>query len=151
MMKKVADGSLLGNRIFINSKKGTQSVPALSEPIYELSIDDSPEIIGAKVRKCIEAYEPGKERYDREKWKTANDPLIKLAGEKDSKGFFTKIKHIPILVRDGKITFFPRDNHGWKEGFKKTEHPNIELDYTSATDEDLGKALLKAFELSSIK
>lgn len=41
-------------------------------------------------------------------------------------------------------------NHGWKEGFKNTEHPNIELDYASATDEDSGKALLKAFELSTI-
>lgn len=34
-------------------------------------------------------------------------------------------------------------NHGWKEGFK-----NAERDYASATDEDLGKALLKAFEFS---
>lgn len=151
MTKKVADGSLLGKRIFINSKKGTQSVPALAEPIYELSVEDSPELIGAKVRECIEAYEPGTDRYDREKWKTVNDPLIKLAGEKNSKGFFNKIKYVPILVRDEKITFFPRENHGWKEGFKQTEYPNIELDYTNATNEDLGNALIKAFELSKLK
>jgi predicted nucleotide-binding protein (sugar kinase/HSP70/actin superfamily) len=151
MMKKVADGSLLGNRVFINSKKGTQSVPTLTEPIYELSIDDSPEQIGEKVGECIEAYQPGSERYDREKWKTVNDPLIKLAGEKDSKAFFTKVKNPSVVLLGDVLHFSPRDNHGWKEGFKKTEHPNIELDYTKATNEDLGNALLKAFELSSIK
>lgn len=150
-MKKQADATLLDDRVFINSKKGTESVAALSEPIYELSFGDSPELIGARVRECIEAYEPGRERYDREKWKTVNDPLIKLAGEKSEKSFFTKVKYVPISQIGEKVTFYPRDNFGWKDGFKKTEHPNIELDYTSATDEDLGKALLKAFELSSIK
>jgi hypothetical protein len=149
-MKKIADASLLGNRIFLNSRKGTRSVAALSEPIFELDIGDSPSDIGCKIRECIESFQPGNERYDREKWKTVYDPLINLAGEKNPKAFFTKVKNVPILYLDDKITFFSRDNYGWKEGFKKTEHPDIELDYANATDEDLGRALLKAFELSSI-
>lgn len=76
--------------------------------------------------------------------------MIKLAGEKSSKAFFTKIKDVPTVLIDDKITFSPTENKGWKDGFGWTQHPNIELDYSSATDEDLGKALLKAFELSSI-
>jgi hypothetical protein len=150
-MKKSIGAYQLGNRVFIHAKKGTESVPAFSEPLYELCIDDSPEIIGERIRECIEAYKPGRECYDREKWKTANDPLIKLAGEKDSKAFFTKVKNPSVVLLGDVLHFSPRDNHGWKEGFKKTEHPNIELDYTKATNEDLGNALLKAFELSSIK
>lgn len=149
-MKRQADATLLGGRVFINSKKGTESVAALSEPLYELSLGDSPELIGEKVRECIEAYQPGSERYNREKWKTVNDPLIKIAGEKSEESFFTKVKYVPISQIGEKVTFYPRDNFGWKNGFKKTEHPNIELDYSTVTDEDLGKALLKAFELSSI-
>jgi len=150
-MRKSIGAYQLGSRIFIHPKKGTQSVPALAEPVYELSTDDPPILIGEKVRKCIEAYEPGRERYDREKWKTVNDPLIKLAGEKNSKAFFTKIKDVPTVLIENKITFSPTENKGWKDGFGWTEHSNIELDYSTATDEDLGKALLKAFELSSIK
>lgn len=150
-MRKSIGTYQLGNRLFIHAKKGTQSVPALSEPIYELSLDDSPELIGEKVRECLEAYEPGRERYDREKWKTVNDPLIKLADEKTSKAFFTKVKNVPTILIEDKITFSPTENKGWKDGFGWTEYPNIELDYSSATNEDLGKALLKALELSSIK
>jgi hypothetical protein len=150
MKRKDIGAHLLGQRIFIHSKKGTQSVPAFAEPLYELSLHDSSKVIGEKVRECIEAYQEGTERYDREKWKTVNDPLIKLSGEKSSKAFFTKIKDVPINVVENKITFFPTLNKGWKEGFVWTEHPNIELDYSTASDEDLGKALLRAFELSSI-
>lgn len=149
-MRKSIGAYQLGNRVFIHAKKGTQSVPALSEPIYELSMDDPPELIGEKVRECIEAYEPGGERYDREKWKTANDPLIKLAGEKNSKSFFTKVKNPLVVLLGDVLHFSPKDNYGWKEGFKQTRHPNIELDYLTATDKDLGKSLLKVFELSSI-
>ncbi len=149
-MKKSIGVYQLGNRLFIHAKKGTQSVPVLSDPIYELSINDSPQLIGKKVRECIEAFQPGSERYDREKWKTANDSLIKIAGEKSSKAFFLKIKDVPTVLIDDTLTFTPTVNKGWKDGFGWTENPNIEMDYTSATDEDLGKALLKAFELSSI-
>lgn len=149
-MKKSIGVYQLSNKIFIHAKRGTESVPAFSEPLYELNIEDSPELVGKKIRECIEAYEPGRERFDRERWKTVNDPLIKLAGEKDSKSFFTKVKNPQVVLLGDILHLSPRDNHGWKEGFKKTEHPNIELDYTSATDEDLGKALLKAFELSNI-
>ena len=141
-MKKLADATLLDNRIFLNSKKGTESVPAFSEPLYELNTNDTPVLIGKKVRECIEAFQSGNERYDREKWKKANEPLIRLSGEKSEKLFFTKVKYVPISLIENKLTFYPRVNHGWKEGFKKTKHPNIELDYTIATDEDLGKALL---------
>lgn len=149
-MKKSIGAYQLGNKVFIHAKKGTQSVPILSEPIYELSIDDSPELIGKKIRECIEAYVHSQERYDRDKWKTVNDPLIKMAGEKTSKAFFTKVKDVPTVLVDNKITFSPTENRGWKEGFGWTQHPNIELEFARATDEDLGKALLKAFELSSI-
>ena len=55
-----------------------------------------------------------------------------------------------MVLIDDVLYFTPTANHGWKEGFKKTKYPNIELNYATAKDEDLGKALLTAFELSSI-
>ncbi|MFN6087998.1 MAG: contact-dependent growth inhibition system immunity protein [Cyclobacteriaceae bacterium] len=148
-MRKEINAYQLDKRIFVHSKKGTQSVPAFAEPLYQLSTDEDPILIGKKVRECIEAYQPGSERYTREDWKKVNDPLIKLAGEKSSKAFFKKVLYVPISLINDKLTLFPSVNAG-SDGFKNTEHPNIELDYSAATDEDLGKALLKAFELSSI-
>lgn len=38
-MKKQADATLLGDRIFLNAKRGTESVAALSEPLFELRIN----------------------------------------------------------------------------------------------------------------
>ena len=37
-----------------------------------------------------------------------------------------------------------------KDGFKNTKYPNLELNYSDASNEELGKALLSAFEMSSI-
>jgi len=149
-MKKSIGVYKLNDRIFIHAKKGTQSVAAFSEPLYELDVSDSAEKIGNKVRECIESYQQGNDRYDREKWRTVNDPLIKLAGEKDSKTFFSKVLNPLVVLLNGVIHFCPRENHGWKDGFKESQHPNIQLDYSTATDRDLGVALLKALELSSI-
>ena len=148
-MRKESSAFLFKNKIFIHAKKGTQSVPAFSEPLFQLELNDSVELIGNKVRKCIEAYQSGNERYDREKWKTVNIPLLKLAGVKGSSSFFGKALNVPINLENNSIVFFPTLNTG-KGGLKWTQHPNIELDFSTATDEDLGKALLKAFELSSI-
>ncbi|MDE3740312.1 hypothetical protein [Maribacter polysaccharolyticus] len=150
-MKKSIGAYQLGRRIFIHPKKGTQSVAVLAEPIQELSIDDSLEKVGRVIRECIEAYEIGKERYDREKWKTVNDPLVKMSGCKSANEFFKQVFNPPVVLLNKTIHFCPRYNHGLKKGFKKTEHPNIELDYFIASDKDLGKALLKTFELCGIK
>jgi hypothetical protein len=150
-MNKLADATLLDNRIFINSKKGTESVAVLSEPIFELKIDSSPELLGEKVRICIESYQPGKERFSRADWRKVNDPLIKLSGEKSKISFFSKIKYVPISLNEDKLTFYPRNNCGWKIGFKKTIHSNIELEFMKASNKEIGLALLKAFELSKIE
>jgi hypothetical protein len=150
-MQKKAGSYLLRDRIFIHGKKKTtQGLSMFSYPLFELSLDDLPEAIGEKVRECLEAFLEGNQPPSREELKKINDPMIQLAGEKTTKGFFTKVKDVPINLTNNRITFFPTENHGWKDGFKNTQHPNIELDYGSATNEDLGKALLKAFELSSI-
>jgi hypothetical protein len=152
-MKKSIGAFVLNDNIFLNSKRTTsQGMAILAEPIYKLSLNDDSKVIGEKVRMCIESYNDDKltPHPTRGGFKTINDPLIKLAGEKNSKSFFTKIKDVEVVLVDKVLYFTPTENHGWKEGFKKTKYPNIELDYSTATDEDLGKALLKAFELSSI-
>lgn len=152
-MKKSIGSFVLNNDIFLNSKKTTnQGMAILSEPIFKLSLNDDSKLIGEKIRICIDSYNDDRStpHPTREGFKTINDPLIKLAGAKSSKDFFTKVKDVEVVLIDNTLYFSPTENHGWKEGFKKTEHPNIELDYSAATDEDLGNALLKAFELSSI-
>lgn len=149
-MRKESNVYLLDNMMFIHSKIGTQSVPAFSEPLFDLDMNQTSAVeIGNRLRKCLESFQPGNERYDREKWKTVNDPLIKRSGEKNSKSFFKKVKYVPVNVISDTIRIHPSVNAG-KDGFKQTEHSSIELDYSTATDEDLGNALLKAFELSSI-
>ncbi|WP_282048522.1 contact-dependent growth inhibition system immunity protein [Maribacter aquivivus] len=150
-MKKSIGTYQLGEIIIIHPKKGTESVAVLAEPIYQLNIKESPSKIGSIIRRCIEAYIDGDERYDKEKWKKVNDPLVKLTGLKNSNEFFKNVLNPQVVLINGVIHFCPRENHGIKKGFKKTDYPNIELDYSNATDEDLGNALLKALELSSIK
>lgn len=150
-MKKSIGVYLLNDKIFIHSKIGTQSVPAFSEPLFEIDFNSDNKLIGEKIRECIESYQQGaRERYGREKWKTVNDPLIKLAREKNSKSFFAKVKNPNVVLINDILYFNSTENHGWKDGFKGTSFPNIELVYSQATDEDLGAALKKAFELSSI-
>jgi hypothetical protein len=150
-MKKSASATLLGERIFINSKKGTQSVAVFSKPLFELHLSDNPILIGEKVRICIESFQPGSERLRREDWRTINDPLIKLSKERSKKAFWTKIKSVSIVLIDDILYFVPKINKGMKDGFKKTIHPDIELEYTKTSDNELGLSLLKAFELSSIE
>jgi hypothetical protein len=104
-MKKIADASLLGDRIFLNSRKGTRSVAALSEPIFELDISDSLEKIGCKIRECIDSFQPGNERYDSEKWKTVYDPLINLADEKNPKTFFPRSRMSRFYIWMIKLLF----------------------------------------------
>jgi hypothetical protein len=149
-MKKSIGAYQLEDRIFLHAKKGTQSVAAFSEPLYELRVGDSLVLIGERIRDCIESYQFGNDRYTRDDWKTVNDPLIKMAAVKNERIFSKNVLKIQVILIDEVIYFCPRNNHGLKEGFKKAEYPNIELDYASATDEDLGRALLTAFELSSI-
>ena len=152
-MKKSKGAFVLNDSIFLNSKKTTnQGMAILSEPIFKLALNDESKLIGEKIRICIESYNDDKltPHPTKDGFKTINDPLIKLAGEKSSKSFFTKVKDVEVVLIANVLYFTPTDNYGWKEGFKKTKHPNIELDHATATDEDLGKALLKAFELSSI-
>lgn len=144
---------VLNDKIFLNSKKTTnQGMALLAEPIFKLALTEDPKLIGEKGRKCIESYNNDKStpHPTREGFKTINAPLIELADEKNAKSFFSKVKNVDVVLIDSRLFFTPTNNHGWKEGFKKTRYPNIELDYASSTDEDLGKALLKAFELSSI-
>jgi hypothetical protein len=149
-MRREAEAYQLKNILFLHGKKRTdRTVPILSEPIFQFDNDDQVSKIGNTVRECIEAFSEGHPHPSREEFKKVNDPLIKLAGEKTPKSFFSKVKWVGIVEKGGKISFAPTENHGWKEGFKNTEYSNIELDYASATNEDLGKALLKAFELSS--
>ncbi len=151
-MKKSIGAFILNDNIFLNAKKTTnQGMAILSEPIYKLSLNEDSRVIGEKVMICLESYNDNKltPHPTRDGFKTLNDPLLKLAGEKSSKNFFTKVKEVRVVLIDKVLYFTPTKNHGWKEGFKNTEHPNIELDYAIATNEDIGKALLKAFELSS--
>lgn len=151
-MRRELEAYQLKDQLFLHGKKRTdRTVPILSEPVYKYDNGTDATVIGKTVRECIESFYKGYPHPSREEFKKVNDPLIKLAGEKSSKSFFTKVRWVGVIEKDGKISFAPTENHGWKKGFKNTEHPNIELDYASATDEDLGKALLKAFELSSIK
>ncbi len=150
-MRREIEAYQLKDKLFLHGKKRTdRTVPILSEPVYEFDQGVDASKIGKTVRKCIESFYENYPHPSREEFKKVNDPLIKLAGEKSSKAFFTKAIWVGVIEKDGKISFSPTENHGWKEGFKQTEYSNIELDYTSATDEDLGKALLTAFELSSI-
>jgi len=150
-MRKEASAYLLNDRVFVHAKKRTiKTVPIFSEPLYELSLSDPPVTMGNKIKECIEAFSEGHDHPSREDFKKTNDPTIRLAGEKTPKAFFTKVKYVPITLMGDKIIFYPSVNKGWKDGFANTEHPNIELDYSIATNEDLGKALLRAFELSII-
>lgn len=150
-MKKEATATLLGNRIFINVRKETQSVTVFSNPLFELTVSDNPEMIGEKIKICIESFLHGNERLGREDFKTINEPLIKLSGEKSSKAFWTKVKYVPISLVDNKLIFYPTSNKGWKEGFKNTGHPNIEVEYNKMTLREMGAALLKALDLSDIE
>jgi hypothetical protein len=150
-MRREVEAYQLNDMLFLHGKKRTnRTVPILSEPVFQFNKDVQVFKIGSTVRECIEAFSEGHPHPPREEFKKVNDPLIKLAGEKSSKSFFSKVKWVGIIEKEGKIIFAPTENHGWKDGFKNTQHANIELDYASATDEDLGNALLKAFELSSV-
>jgi hypothetical protein len=150
-MRREIEAYQLKDKLFLHGKKRTdRTVPILSEPVYQLNKDVDVSKIGKTVRDCIESFYEGYPHPSREEFKKVNDPLIKLAGEKSSKAFFTKAKWVGVIEKDGIISFSPTENHGWKDGFKQTKYTNIELDYSMATNEDLGKALLKAFELSSI-
>ena len=151
-MRRELEAYQLKDKLFIHGKKRTdRTVPILSEPVYQYDSESDAVLIGKTVRECIESFYEGVPHPSREEFKKVNDPLIQLSGEKNSKAFFTKVKWVGVIEKDGRISFIPTENHGWKEGFKKTEHPNIELDYSIATDEGLGNALLKAFELSILK
>jgi hypothetical protein len=90
-MKKSIGAFVLNGNIFLNSKRTTnQGMAILSEPIYKLSLSDDSRVIGEKVRICLESYSDDKltQHPSREGFKTMNDPLVKLAGEKSSKSFF---------------------------------------------------------------
>ncbi len=151
-MRRELEAYQLKDKIFLHGKKRTdRTVAILSEPVYQFDQDVDASKIGKTVRDCIESFYEGYTHPSKEEFKKVNEPLIKLTGEKNSKAFFTKVKWVGVIEKERKISFAPTENHGWKNGFKQTEHPNIELDYSTATDEDLGKALLKAFVLSSIK
>jgi len=76
--------------------------------------------------------------------------LLDLADCKTAKAFFERVKYVPISLDGDLIIFYPTDNKGMKDGFKNTKYPNLELNYSDASNEELGKALLSAFEMSSI-
>jgi hypothetical protein len=142
----------LGNNIFMHGTKRSvlNFMPLPSEPVYELDYQSDLSVIGNTIRKCIESCGEGQKHPSRDEFKTINDTLIKKANQKNSKSFFPKVLSVPISEIDGTITIYPSENHGWKDGFKNSEHPNLELDYKIASDEDLGKALKQAFEWSII-
>ena len=150
-MRREAIAYQLGEQIFIHGKKRTiRSTPIFAEPVYAINYFSSSEDIGKIVRTCVKAFSEGHEHPSRDDFKGVNDPLIKLAKQKSSKAFFTKVKCVPIIELNGFISFCPTENHGWKNGFKFTVHPNIDLDYSKLSDSDLGKALIQALERSSI-
>jgi hypothetical protein len=114
-MKKSIGAFVLNGNIFLNSKRTTnQGMAILSEPIYKLSLSDDSRIIGEKVRICLESYSDDKltPHPSREGFKLMNDPLVKLAGEKSSKSFFTKVKDVEVVLIDSVLYFTPTENHG---------------------------------------
>lgn len=152
-MKKSIGTFLLDDKVIINSKKTTnQGMGIIGDLIYKLSISDEFKLIGEKIRLCLESYNDDKSASHptKEGFKNINNKLVEIAGEKNSKSFFTKVKNPIVVLINNTLFISPMDNYGWKEGFKKTIYPNIELDYSTATDEELGRALIEAFEKSSI-
>jgi len=150
-MKKSIDVYLLGDFIFINAKKKTtMGLDIFSLPVFKLSVSESLEILAEKIKEALDQYTINQKHPSKEEWKTFNKPLLDLADCKTAKAFFERVKYVPISLDGDLIIFYPTDNKGMKDGFKNTKYPNLELNYSDASNEELGKALLSAFEMSSI-
>ena len=149
-MKKSARIYKLDHRIFIHANKKTvTTLPIFSQPLFEFSIETEKSILGMALRKCLEAWTEGHPQPSREELKKVNDPLIELAGEKNSKSFFSKVIDIPVKLNEDVISFYPTINKGWEAGFIPANSGPIECNHFSKLqDETLGELILEALSKS---
>ena len=139
------------DNLFIASKKKSNSgLEFVKEPIFKFSIDEDVSEIGTKIIDAISFFEVGADDLKRDEFKAVFEPILKIVNCKSYNTFWKTAKHVPIVLEIGIITFYATENFGPKGGYSGRVMPKIDLDVENASASDLGTALLKAFELSSI-
>jgi len=142
----------IDEKIFIfSNRKTNRTVPILGTTIIKLTISDSFESIGTAVLKCIVKWEENVPHPNKEEFKTINEPLVKLSGEKNKKEYFEKIKSVSVKIVGDKLSYFPMINKGWKKGFINTEYKQIVIEnYLSVNTKKIGELTIQALNESKV-
>lgn len=152
MIKRESSALLFTDKIFFTVKKGTESVAAPTEQIFELDINEDPCKIGNTARQVLLSFIFDNARYSREDWKNVYEPLINRTKSKSIKKMFDNCKCVNIYSVDSKLMIVPSINKGYnKTGTKSLYEQMFEDNLDTITDCDFGKMILKAFEISTLE
>lgn len=152
MIKRDSSALLLGNTIYLVVHRGTESIPAPADKIFELLVTDEPNYIGSKVKEALYAFIQDKVRFGREDWKKVYEPQLLRMGFKTVKKMYDSVKIVNIFSRDNKLMLLPYKNCGYnKSGTKSFDDKIITTDLEGVSDYELGEMLKIAFEISTLE
>ena len=145
-MEKASGVYLINKNIIVcGMQQATTGLWFHNQEYSKLAYNSDYACIGKSIRDSLLSSRYGVTHPSQEYWETSINPLLTLAGEKSYRSLARKAVLCSIRMNNEEISLLP--TRRGKGGIYSHKVESTKLLSISATDEELGQALMEAFKL----